>query len=106
MSLVIHRDRFRTMINVWGDSVGAGIVAKLSKAKLQQADTELNDTLAISHHSSATHADSCSPDAKALNGGCSDVIATSGGSAGWRETAAVAVANGGFVENEDTYVKL
>ena len=25
-----HRDRFRTMVNVWGDSVGAGVVEKLS----------------------------------------------------------------------------
>ena len=32
------RDRFRTAINVWGDSVGAGIVQKLCKDRLQQLD--------------------------------------------------------------------
>ena len=29
------------MINVWGDSVGAGIVAKLSRKKLERADHEV-----------------------------------------------------------------
>ncbi|CAD5125576.1 DgyrCDS13779 [Dimorphilus gyrociliatus] len=31
-------DRFRTMINVWGDSVGAGIVAKLSEKEFEKLD--------------------------------------------------------------------
>ena len=34
----VRSDRFRTMINVWGDSVGAGVVAQLSKRKLAEAD--------------------------------------------------------------------
>ena len=34
----VRSDRFRTMINVWGDSVGAGVVAQLSRRKLAEAD--------------------------------------------------------------------
>ena len=34
---VCCRDRFRTMINVWGDSVGASIVEKLAKESLDKA---------------------------------------------------------------------
>ena len=30
-----YRDRFRTMINVWGDSIGAGVVAHLSKKEIE-----------------------------------------------------------------------
>ncbi|CAH1772538.1 unnamed protein product [Owenia fusiformis] len=33
-------DRFRTAINVLGDSIGAGVVAKLSEAELRAADLE------------------------------------------------------------------
>lgn len=33
-------DRFRTTVNVWGDSVGAAIIAKLSKDDLKQMDKE------------------------------------------------------------------
>lgn len=40
MTFYIHflRDRFRTMVNVLGDSFGAGIVEKLSQRELQQMD--------------------------------------------------------------------
>jgi len=30
----MKRDRFRTFINVWGDSIGAGVVAHLSRENL------------------------------------------------------------------------
>ena len=33
-SRVCSRDRFRTQVNVWGDSVGAGIVEKLAGNQL------------------------------------------------------------------------
>jgi len=36
-------DRFRTMVNVWGDSVGAGIVAHLSKAELEEMDRKAEE---------------------------------------------------------------
>jgi solute carrier family 1 (glial high affinity glutamate transporter), member 3 len=42
------RDRFRTSINVWGDSVGAGIVDHLSRKELanrQHVDVEDDNEL-------------------------------------------------------------
>lgn len=33
-----HRDRFRTMINVLGDSIGAGLVYEMSKKELAELD--------------------------------------------------------------------
>lgn len=38
---ILFRDRFRTMINVMGDSLGAGIVNHLSKSELQR---QVNET--------------------------------------------------------------
>ncbi|KAI0216341.1 Excitatory amino acid transporter 1 [Lamellibrachia satsuma] len=35
-------DRFRTQVNVWGDSVGAGVVERLSQKQLGQMDDEDN----------------------------------------------------------------
>lgn len=32
------RDRFRTVVNVLGDAIGAGIVAHLSRDELREAD--------------------------------------------------------------------
>lgn len=37
-----HSDRFRTMINVLGDSVGAGLVYELSKKELEQLNINAN----------------------------------------------------------------
>lgn len=37
---ILCRDRFRTMINVEGDAIGAGIVAHLSRNHLTQADDD------------------------------------------------------------------
>ena len=34
----IFRDRFRTAVNVWGDSVGAGVVEALSTSQLKKLD--------------------------------------------------------------------
>ena len=36
----MFRDRFRTMINVWGDAVGAGVVENLSRKQLQKMDRQ------------------------------------------------------------------
>jgi Na+/H+-dicarboxylate symporter len=36
LSYLVSRDRFRTTINVLGDSIGAGIVDHLSKSELQK----------------------------------------------------------------------
>jgi Na+/H+-dicarboxylate symporter len=33
-------DRFRTTVNVWGDSIGAAIIAKLSKKDLLEMDKD------------------------------------------------------------------
>ena len=42
---VCSRDRFRTQVNVWGDSVGAGIVEKLAGNQLDTlGDAIDNDT--------------------------------------------------------------
>ena len=38
------RDRLRTMINILGDSIGAGVVDHLNKDILQQQDTALEPT--------------------------------------------------------------
>ena len=37
---MFSRDRFRTTVNVWGDSVGAAIIAKLSKSDLKAMDKD------------------------------------------------------------------
>ena len=37
-SLVTFRDRFRTVLNVLGDAIGAGIVEHLSRDELREAD--------------------------------------------------------------------
>ena len=37
------RDRLRTSINVWGDSIGAGVVEKLAKNTLHKLDAEEMD---------------------------------------------------------------
>ena len=34
----VFRDRFRTAVNVWGDSIGAGVVEALSKSQLKKLD--------------------------------------------------------------------
>ena len=36
----LSRDRFRTQVNVWGDSVGAGIVERLCQDQLSKMDDE------------------------------------------------------------------
>ena len=36
-SIYSHRDRFRTVVNVYGDCVGVGIVSRLSKKQLSRA---------------------------------------------------------------------
>lgn len=41
---VTCRDRFRTMTNVMGDSLGAGIVYELSKDELPPLEHEMFDT--------------------------------------------------------------
>ena len=46
MSIFLSSDRFRTAINVLGDSYGAGIVAHLSRKDLEESD-ENPDKLAI-----------------------------------------------------------
>lgn len=38
-----YRDRFRTMINVWGDSVVCGIVAHLSKKEIEANQKRLEE---------------------------------------------------------------
>ena len=38
--IMFSRDRFRTTVNVWGDSVGAAIIAKLSKSDLKAMDKD------------------------------------------------------------------
>lgn len=35
---MLFRDRFRTVLNVLGDAIGAGIVAHLSRDELKEAD--------------------------------------------------------------------
>ena len=43
MYIYVCRDRLRTSINVWGDSVGAGVVEKLAKGSLHKLDAlEMN----------------------------------------------------------------
>ena len=37
-ALNYFRDRFRTAVNVWGDSVGAGVVEAMSKSQLKKLD--------------------------------------------------------------------
>lgn len=39
----LYRDRCRTMINVWGDSIGVGIVAKLSEKEFDKLDESAED---------------------------------------------------------------
>lgn len=43
--LLFNRDRFRTAVNVEGDSIGAGIIAHMSRNELNAAadDTEQTD---------------------------------------------------------------
>ena len=38
--IVLCRDRFRTVVNVLGDAIGAGIVEHLSRDELKAADQE------------------------------------------------------------------
>lgn len=38
LTLSLHSDRFRTSVNVVGDSYGAGIVYHMSKAELEELD--------------------------------------------------------------------
>ena len=39
---LISRDRLRTTVNVWGDSIGAGIVDHLSRDEIKQLEEEHN----------------------------------------------------------------
>ncbi|KAK3705768.1 hypothetical protein QZH41_008878, partial [Actinostola sp. cb2023] len=38
---LLSRDRFRTMLNVWGDAVGAGIVNHMSRDDLLELDAHM-----------------------------------------------------------------
>lgn len=38
LSVFFHRDRFRTTVNVLGDSIGAGVVEHLSRDDLRKYD--------------------------------------------------------------------
>ena len=41
MMMYFSRDRFRTMLNVWGDAVGAGIVNHMSRDDLLELDAQM-----------------------------------------------------------------
>ena len=41
----MYRDRFRTLINVWGDSIGAGVVAHLSRDLQEVEEDNLDDSM-------------------------------------------------------------
>lgn len=41
--LLLFSDRFRTMINVWGDSVVCGIVAHLSKTEIAENEKRMRE---------------------------------------------------------------
>lgn len=43
--LIFYRDRFRTMTNVVGDSIGAGIVYHLSKSELSAHQEDKTENL-------------------------------------------------------------
>ena len=45
MNVYNCRDRFRTMINVEGDSIGAAIVAHLSRKDLEDQDRRQEETV-------------------------------------------------------------
>lgn len=50
---VLRRDRFRTTVNVLGDSIGAGVVEHLSRDDLRKYDScngAVDDTLPLSHN--------------------------------------------------------
>jgi len=47
-------DRLRTTINVWGDAIGCGIVAHLSKDDIENLDNEINVEFSLSDDSNAT----------------------------------------------------
>jgi len=38
LKFLSYRDRIRTTVNVWGDTVGCGVISKLSEKDLLQAD--------------------------------------------------------------------
>ena len=51
--LFSHRDRFRTTVNVLGDSIGAGVVEHLSRGDLRKYDGcngAVDDTLPLSNN--------------------------------------------------------
>ena len=55
---VCSRDRFRTQVNVWGDSVGAGIVEKLAGNHLDTlGDAIDNDTKEKGEHNNGYNDD-------------------------------------------------
>lgn len=51
MKLVFFRDRFRTSINVLGDSIGAGIIAHLSRHDLKEHEDSLFTDRTVSEES-------------------------------------------------------
>ena len=66
-SFHFNRDRCRTSINVLGDSYGAGIVYKLSKAELDEADRREELEEANHHELDKANHDTSKLDGQAQN---------------------------------------
>lgn len=55
MAFFFDRGRFRTMVNVWGDCVGVGVVARLSKSDLRALTLAREEEDASSNHHARAH---------------------------------------------------
>ena len=53
-TVIFDRDRFRTTINVLGDSLGAGIVNHLSKRELEKMGAHDSDVIKVENGVEAT----------------------------------------------------